>query len=316
MESKICISCNKLLPTTMYDKCSGKSNDKNDYYRKKCKSCRLEDKHKLIETKKNTPKDEITTKECIQCNTTKICSEFSRESKSIDGYQSCCKVCYKETRWRNRDKAIIVPTSQEKICNTCNLVKKILLFKSSKKSKDGYYHKCNDCWKPREWNAEKQKISERKYVETHPEKIREKYKRQALNINRRFRSSLNKRISELLKQNSLAKNNRTLQYIGCDFHFIKKWFEFQFQENMTWDNYGEWQIDHIIPCSSFNLANIDDQLTCFKWSNLSPCWRVDNIKKGDKIIDSIIQQHKNKVEEFLKINPLPTLPSNRVEGTE
>jgi hypothetical protein len=299
----------------MYDRCSGGKDDK-EYYRKKCKSCRLDEKNKIIEIKNNAQKDVITTKECKDCKTTKLCSEFSRESKSKDGYQSCCKVCYKEKRWRTRDKAKIVPMIEEKTCNTCNLVKKISLFKSSKKSTDGYFHKCSDCWKPREWNAEKQKISERKYIETHPEKIREKNKRQALKINRRIRHSLNSRISQLLKQNSLAKNNRTLQYVGCDFKFIKMWFEFQFKENMNWDNYGEWHIDHIIPCSSFNLANIDEQFTCFKWSNLSPCWKTDNIKKSDKIIDSLIQNHKNKVEEFLKINPLPTLPSNSVEGAE
>jgi len=300
----------------MYDRCSGGGKDNKEYYRKKCKSCRLNDKHALIEIKNNKPKNVITIKECKNCNTIKLCSEFSRESKSIDGYQSHCKVCYKETRWRNRDKAVIIPTIQEKTCNTCNLVKKIVFFKSSKKSKDGYFHKCSDCWKPREWNAEKQKISEKKYVEAHPDKIREKNKKQALNINRRIRSSLNKRISQLLKQNSLAKNNRTLQYVGCDFNFIKKWFEFQFQENMNWDNYGKWQIDHIIPCSSFNLENKDEQYLCFKWTNLSPCWKIDNMKKSDKIIDSLIQIHTNKVEQFLKINPLPSLSSNRVDGTE
>jgi hypothetical protein len=314
MESRACVSCEKELPISMYD-CSGTKNDKI-YYRSKCKSCRLDDKHRRDENKKNAEKVVITIKQCDICNSTKNCDEFSRESKSIDGYKSCCKSCYKIIRWRNKDKASIISTLEEKLCSTCNIVKNIALFKSNKKSKDGYFYKCNDCWKPREWNAEKEKISQRKYVETHRDKVREKYRLQGLKINRRVRQSLNCRISQMLKQHSLAKNNRTLQYVGCDFHFLKGWFEFQFQENMNWDNYGKWEIDHVIPCSSFNLENIDEQLVCFKWSNLSPCWKSDNIKKGNKIIDSIIQQHKNKVDKFLLINPLPTPPGNRAEGTE
>ena len=314
MESKVCVSCEKDLPVTMYD-CSGSKNNKI-YSRSKCKSCRLNEKRVRIENKKNTPKEIITVKLCNLCNITKNYTEFSKRSVSADGYQSCCKDCYNKKRWKNKDRAIIESTLSEKLCNTCNVLKSISLFKTNKKSKDGYYHKCSDCWKPREWNTEKVKISQRKYIETHRDKVREKYRRQGLNINRRVRQSLNCRISQMLKQHSLSKNNRTLQYVGCDFRFLKGWFEFQFQENMNWDNYGEWQIDHIIPCSSFNLQNIDEQLTCFKWSNLSPCWKIDNIKKGDKIIDSIIKQHKITVDKFLSINPLPTLPGNRVEGTE
>jgi len=315
MESKECECCKKTLPCTMYEY-SGIGKDNKKYYRKKCKSCRLVEKNVLIEKKKRKEKEIITTKQCIDCNITKDCTEFSHRSVSADGFHPCCKMCYNKKRWRNKDKATCVSTIEEKLCISCNVIKNISLFKPNKKSKDGYYHTCNDCWKPREWNSEKQKISGRKYVETHREKVREKYKRQGLNINRRIRHSLNCRISQLLKQESLSKNNRTLQYIGCDFHFLKKWFEFQFQENMNWDNYGKWEIDHIVPCSSFNLQNIDEQYTCFKWSNLSPCWKIDNIKKGDKIIDSIIQTHKIKIDNFISINPLPTQSGNSVEGTE
>jgi len=309
MESKVCVGCEKDIPITMYD-CTG------TYYRKKCKSCRLNEKHILLEKRKNSEKEIVTTKQCKDCKIIKECNQFSKQSISKDGYQSCCKECYNKKRWRNKNKAKIESTIVEKVCNTCNLSKKIALFKTNKKSKDGYYHKCNDCWKPREWNREKERISQRKYIETHREKVREKYRRQGLKINRRVRQSLNCRISQLLKQQSLAKNNRTLQYVGCDFHFLKKWFEFQFQDTMTWDNYGQWEIDHVIPCSSFNLEKLEEQLVCFKWSNLSPCWKIDNIKKGDKIIDSIIEKHNKNVDAFLLINPLPTLSGNSVEGTE
>jgi hypothetical protein len=74
--------------------------------------------------------------------------------------------------------------------------------------------------------------------------------------------------------------------------------------------------EFVLPCTYFNLHNEDEQKQCFNWKNLRPCWKIDNIKKGNKIIDSIINEQKIKVDKFLKINPLPTHPGDRVEGTE
>jgi len=45
---------------------------------------------------------------------------------------------------------------------------------------------------------------------------------------------------------------------------------------------GEWHIDHIRPCSSFNFINEEEQKACFHYSNLQPLWAEDNIKKSDK----------------------------------
>jgi hypothetical protein len=53
---------------------------------------------------------------------------------------------------------------------------------------------------------------------------------------------------------------------------------------MTWDNYGKygWHLDHIKPCSSFNLKDPEQQLQCFHWSNQQPLWAKDNLSKGAK----------------------------------
>ena len=51
---------------------------------------------------------------------------------------------------------------------------------------------------------------------------------------------------------------------------------------MTWENHGDWHIDHIRPCCSFNLLNDDDQKQCFHYTNLQPLWAKDNLMKGGK----------------------------------
>ena len=54
---------------------------------------------------------------------------------------------------------------------------------------------------------------------------------------------------------------------------------------MSWDNQGEWHIDHIIPCASFDLTNEEEQEKCFHYTNLQPLWAIDNMVKGCKIIN-------------------------------
>ena len=46
------------------------------------------------------------------------------------------------------------------------------------------------------------------------------------------------------------------------FRLKKKHIENQFIEGMTWENHGDWHVDHIIPCSCFDLANSVEQTIC------------------------------------------------------
>ena len=46
------------------------------------------------------------------------------------------------------------------------------------------------------------------------------------------------------------KNNKEMgstEYLGCNIERFKKHIEQQFTEGMSWENYGEWNIDHKIP---------------------------------------------------------------------
>jgi hypothetical protein len=51
---------------------------------------------------------------------------------------------------------------------------------------------------------------------------------------------------------------------------------------MSWDNYGEWHIDHIIPLASADTE--EEVLKLYHYTNLQPLWAIDNIRKGSKII--------------------------------
>jgi hypothetical protein len=94
------------------------------------------------------------------------------------------------------------------------------------------------------------------------------------------------------------KGESVLVLVGCiDDHLIK-WLEYQFDENMDWENHGEyWHVDHIKPCASFDFTNVEDQKECFHWTNLQPLFKIDNIIKSDTYNDKI----KNKAHGTLQM---------------
>lgn len=61
--------------------------------------------------------------------------------------------------------------------------------------------------------------------------------------------------------------------------------EKQFTKGMTWENYGKWHIDHIIPVCDFNYNDIEDIefKRCWSLPNLRPLWASDNCSKQGKL---------------------------------
>ena len=54
---------------------------------------------------------------------------------------------------------------------------------------------------------------------------------------------------------------------------------------MSWDNYGEWHVDHKLPITHFNIVEMGDDefMKCWALGNLQPMWGVENIRKSNKI---------------------------------
>lgn len=77
------------------------------------------------------------------------------------------------------------------------------------------------------------------------------------------------------------KSKNTIELIGCQINYLMSYIESQFDDEMSWGNYGAWHIDHIIPCASFDLSNEEEQRKCFNYTNLQPLWATDNLRKSN-----------------------------------
>ena len=69
----------------------------------------------------------------------------------------------------------------------------------------------------------------------------------------------------------------TFKWIGCSPEELKTHLESLFTEGMTWQNYGEWHVDHIRPICSFTTEEWEQ---VNHYTNLRPLWAEDNLAKS------------------------------------
>lgn len=58
-------------------------------------------------------------------------------------------------------------------------------------------------------------------------------------------------------------------YFGLDIFNIRKWFAYQFSNDLSWENFGvKWQFDHIIPVTYFDHSDENELRLCWNFTNL------------------------------------------------
>ena len=93
-------------------------------------------------------------------------------------------------------------------------------------------------------------------------------------------------IYQVLKESNVEKNGHYFDILGYTPEELINHLEKQFTEGMTWENYGEFHIDHKLPISSFNIKEIGDEefMKCWSLDNLQPMWGEENIRKSNKVL--------------------------------
>jgi len=235
-----------------------------------------------------------------------ICNKCNEEKTLVRG--KCCKECKNKYERERRSKIRLdinkkererykkkkdtlkelnIDLTQKKICSLCKEEKTINLFHLAK-CKGVVRSACKLCTS---------KLRKEYYKKNRDKIIKQtnSYKKNKYNTDPVFKLKrlLRCRLYHALKSQNAKKSNRTLKLTGCSLSFLVGYLEGKFVEGMTWENYGEWHVDHIRPCCSFNLILEEEQKKCFNYTNLQPLWAKDNLLKRDAILSE---------EELKKLN--------------
>lgn len=94
------------------------------------------------------------------------------------------------------------------------------------------------------------------------------------------------RICRALRGNH--KHAGTVALLGASIQATRAHIESQFKPGMTWDNWGEWHVDHKKPCNTFDLSDPEQQRACFSYTNLRPLWKLDNLRRPKDGSDQLL----------------------------
>jgi hypothetical protein len=133
-------------------------------------------------------------------------------------------------------------------------------------------------------NIEKERIKAKKYYNLNKEVLRGKsdeWKRKKIKEDGFYRMKKNLRDRIRLYLIGETKSKRTMDIVGVDKVEFKLYIQNKFTEGMSWENYGKWHLDHIIPLCQAKDNN--EALLLNHYTNLQPLWAEDNLRKNRKI---------------------------------
>jgi hypothetical protein len=164
----------------------------------------------------------------------------------------------------------------EKVCNTCNTAKPASDYRSGRKQ-------CKSCENKIRYQINKLR------KQTDPEfasqwrsfDVKRKRRKEREDPMAGFIQIMRVCVRKGLSRKGYTKKSRAYEILGAEWSEVKLHMESLFKEGMTWDNHGEWHIDHIIPISSGKTE--DEVIKLCHYTNLQPLWKTENLLKGDKL---------------------------------
>jgi hypothetical protein len=186
-------------------------------------------------------------KTCIKCSEEKSPCEFHQDKVRPSGLHPVCKKCRKAIRRIRYERNKVKILAQNKTYKAVN--------KDAIKQKDIEYRVDN-----------RKEISRKQLdrIRNHP----------PTRIAHNLRSRMYQAVTRGFKTGSAVRD------LGCSIPEFMLHVESQFTDNMSWDNYGQWHLDHIEPLAGFDLTDRQQFLKAAHYTNYQPLWAKDNLMKG------------------------------------
>ena len=236
-----------------------------------------------------TPQGGPLLKTCTKCGVQKRLDEFYKRPASKDGLQPNCRACCSDVnhRWyaNPENRAKKAEAYHRRYSNPENRAKKAEANRRYLQTPEARAKRAERArrWYAKPENRAKHAEASRRYMQTPEGRAKQaEYKRRQIQTNPQFRLAilLRARLHKALK--GVAKSARTLELLGCSIEHLTHHLESKFQPGMSWENHGEWHVDHIRPLASFDLSDPHQQRQACHWTNLQPLWAADNIRKHAK----------------------------------
>lgn len=93
------------------------------------------------------------------------------------------------------------------------------------------------------------------------------------------------------------KSKRSVEYLGCEIEFYREFIAKKFLPGMSWENHGEWHIDHIVPIL-YNNPTMEDVVKRLHYTNTQPLWAEENMSKSNNYISLNTGERFDSLEEF------------------
>ena len=123
--------------------------------------------------------------------------------------------------------------------------------------------------------------SNKAWRKANPERHKKILKRAHSQPIAKLTKNLRRRLRDFVK--SAERKESTQQMVDCSWNELRQHIERQFKPGMSWANYGEWHIDHIVPCAYFDLTKAEERRRCFHFSNLRPLDGLVNCRRGHRV---------------------------------
>ena len=175
-----------------------------------------------------------------------------------------------------------------RVCKKCGEEKELSKFRQYKSKIGNFYYRttCKCCeskiqvdrvkkYGTKMTEEQKKNFAEYKKIWKilNRDKINSDYRvRLSTDVQFRLRKNVSRAISRALKKMLSKKETSIMSFLPYSISDLKNHIEKQFDENMSWNNYGVyWQIDHIIPQSCLPYASMRDD-------NFKKCWALKNLR--------------------------------------
>lgn len=241
---------------------------------------------------------DVILKKCVDCLNVLPVDKFNIRNTKTGTLKSKCKECeYKDQKiWakNNKDKVReIRKRYNKKLSEERKRIKEIKIKKREIEKETIKLQKIELKRLKSEKRLESERLKHEEMLrkkeyfnsdEYRKERERLKYKKKMENPLYRFRKKITNNIRNSIVRQGYSKKSSVRQILGDEWEVVYEYFNNLFLEGMSWENHGEWHIDHIIPIST--AKNEEEIIKLSHYTNLQPLWAEDNLLKSNKLYNT------------------------------